>query len=83
MLQYSAFAYQPAIVDGCTRDNSGKFALICSGKATGRKSVAYLWSVKSFIERQEMFIRRQCARTRSNKRSPFFAKTRAILLNIS
>jgi hypothetical protein len=83
MLQYPAFACERADCRGCTRNNSGKFALICSGKATGRKSEPYLWSVKSFIERQEMFLRRQCAPTRSNKRSPFFAKTRAILLNSS
>jgi hypothetical protein len=38
-----------------------------------------MFIVKSFIARQEAFIRRYCALKRSNKRAPFFLKNRAIL----
>ena len=36
--------------------------------------MGYLFSVKCFIERQETFVGRQRALTRSNKRTPFLGK---------
>jgi hypothetical protein len=49
-----------------------------------QKSTGYLFAVKSFIERQQIFIRHANVRQRrSNKRSPIFTKIRAIVLRTS